>query len=102
MYITVPIPSRDDSSEIEPFKITVSEQSCSPTPFSLHLVGDQNRWTYLLTMSLSDKDFASLKAQVLDADEKRQAGKQAALAALRAELEGVTVPEATEEPDDLS
>jgi hypothetical protein len=87
MYITVPIPSRSDESEIEPFKITVTSQSCSPQPFSLSIVSPDNRWTNILTLSLSDKDFASLKGQVLAADEERKKGKAAALAALKAELE---------------
>lgn len=87
MYITVPIPSRSDESDIPPFEISVNEQTCAKEPFAFRLVSPDNRWTSILSLSLSDKDFECLKEQVLAADAKRQEIKRAALDALMAELE---------------
>lgn len=92
MYITVPIATRPDTSDIEPFKIEVSSQSCTKEPFSLRLADPNNGWNSLIILSMSDKDFACLKRVVLAADEERHATKEKALAMLKAELEG-------EEPD---
>lgn len=87
MFITVPIPTRDDQSEIDPFRIDVNNQVCSKTPFTLSVLSADNCWTTLLSLMLSDKDFACLKAAVLEADEKRHAMKVEAYEMLRQEFD---------------
>lgn len=89
MYITVPIPNRPESENTPPFKIDVTENSCSKQPFTLRVINATNRWESLVILSLSDDEFANLKAEVLEADKKRRTSKENALEALKVSL-GVT------------
>jgi len=100
MYVNIPMKPRLDTSEIDPFEISVSTQTCSPTPFTLRLVHPDNKWDSILTLMLSDKDFADLKAKVLKADAERHDMKVEAFTMLKAEFEPeVTAPEATVEEE---
>jgi hypothetical protein len=86
MYVNIPFTPRNDDSDVEPFAISVSTTTCSPTPFTLRLVSDKNRYETILSLMLSDKDFADLKAKVLAADEERHAMKVEAYEMLKAEF----------------
>ena len=88
MYVSVPIPGRysDDENPIEPFAVDVATESCSTLPFTLRVVDGENRYVSLVTVTMSDADFAQLGEAWQEANKKRRVSKENNLAALKVEL----------------
>jgi len=88
MYVSVPIPGRysDDENPIEPFAVDVATESCSTLPFTLRVVDGENRYVSLVTVTMSDADFAQLGEAWQEANKKRRVSKENYLAALKVEL----------------
>ena len=88
MYVSVPIPGRysDDENPIEPFAVDVATESCSTLPFTLRVVDGENRYVSLVTVTMSDADFAQLGEAWQEANKKRRVSKENYLEALKVEL----------------